>query len=149
VEFLATSHHVEFAGCNRTRKLCGHNYHAVKIFATDYSHLGGAAVRGVVRLRCPPDNIAQRFVVAAELGDFKTINELLHENDWRMLSSAGKVRDGSKPIDRVYVEIRPREWSDWWIPGVAWCFARHITAKKMADAWIGPKIGIWSLLSTV
>ncbi|MEX2310142.1 MAG: hypothetical protein WD738_21395 [Pirellulales bacterium] len=61
-----------------------------------------------------PNVLAERFIAATERGDFETVHELLREDDWRIWSSAGVLSDKLGPIDRVYVEILPREWSDWW-----------------------------------
>jgi len=61
-----------------------------------------------------PTELAKRFVAAAERGDFETFNNLLRESDWQIHRSASMLTDRVGPIDRVYVEIFPREWSDWW-----------------------------------
>jgi hypothetical protein len=61
-----------------------------------------------------PTALAERLVAAAERGDFATINSLLDDEEYRIWLSDGKLTDIVGPIDRIYVEIMERDWSDWW-----------------------------------
>jgi hypothetical protein len=61
-----------------------------------------------------PTAMAQRFVVAIERNDFDAAHSLLREDDRRISIAAGKLRDRVGPIDRMFIEIFPRNWQDLW-----------------------------------
>ncbi len=60
-----------------------------------------------------PTKMGERLVAAGERGDYEAVDALLHGDDWRTMSVGEITRRSEGEIDRVFVEMFPRDWADW------------------------------------